>query len=230
MIHVLESVLDAAALARLRALAESLEFVDGRLTNRESNVKRNEQISQSDQRAMDAGLLVRDALIQHPKLAALGWPRQIARPTLVRYRPGMTYGWHVDEAMFPSQPPMRSDLSCSVFISPPDDYEGGALEFEWGEERRGFRLAAGDAILYPSTTIHRVAPVTRGTRLVAITWLQSYIADAQRRDLLNQIDELRGLLGDDTAASAEAVTERRERRAVLLESLRTNLFRMWSDT
>ncbi len=230
MIHVLESVLDATTLARLRALAESLEFVDGRLTNRDSSVKRNEQISQSDQRALEAGVLVRDALVQHPRLAALGWPRQIARPTLVRYRPGMTYGWHVDAALFPSQPPMRSDLSCSVFISPPDAYEGGALEFEWGQDRRGFRLAAGDAILYPSTTIHRVAPVTQGTRLVAITWLQSYVADAQRRELLNQIDELRGMNLDDADAGPELASERRERRRVLLESLSTNLFRMWADT
>ncbi|MEO6064696.1 MAG: Fe2+-dependent dioxygenase [Lysobacterales bacterium] len=221
MIQQLSSVLAPAALTRLRALAETLEFVDGRLTNPDSTVKRNEQVAHTDQRAAEAGLILRDALIAHPQLSALTWPRQIARPTLVRYQPGMTYGWHVDAAMFASQPPMRSDISCTVFISEPDEYAGGELEFEWGGDVRGYKLAAGDAILYPSTTIHRVAPVTHGVRLVGISWLQSFIADAHRRDLLNQVDELRGLGGSEA---------QRERAQVLLESVRTNLFRMWSDT
>lgn len=221
MIHILQSVLDAAGVARLCALAETFEFVDGRITNPHSSVKRNEQISQHDQRAAEAGLLLRDALVSHRALAALALPRQIARPTMARYQPGMTYGWHVDAAMFPSTPPMRSDLSCTVFLSSPDEYDGGELEFEWGGERREYKLAAGDAILYPSTTIHRVAPVTRGVRLVGITWLQSYVADSHRRELLNQLDELRGAVPDPA---------QRDRAQVLLESLRTNLFRMWSDT
>lgn len=221
MNYILTRVLAPAVLARLRSLAETLEFVDGRITNPASSVKLNEQLSHGDQRAIEAGILLRDALMAHPQLSAVSWPRQMARPTLVRYQPGMTYGWHVDAAMFPSQPPMRSDLSCTVFISSPEEYEGGELEFEWGQEIKSCKLAAGDAILYPSTTIHRVAPVSRGTRLVGITWLQSYVADALRRDLLAQIDELRGIVGD---------AEHHARSQVLLESLRTNLFRMWSDT
>ncbi len=221
MNYVLAQVLGTAALTRVRALAESLNFVDGRLTNPASTVKHNEQISHGDQSAAEAGLLLRDALVAHPALSALSMPRQIARPTLARYRPGMTYGWHVDAAMFASQPPMRSDLSCTVFISEPEEYDGGELEIQSADEVRSYKLAAGDAILYPSTTIHRVAPVLRGTRLVGITWLQSYIADAHRRDLLNQLDELRGLTG---------VVEQRERSLVLLESVRSNLFRMWADS
>ncbi len=221
MIHVLTGVLGSQALARVRGLAETLDFADGRLTNAASTIKHNEQISHGDQRAAEVGLLLRDALIAHPQVSALAFPRQLSRPTLARYRPGMTYGWHVDAAMFPSQPPMRSDLSCTVFISAPEDYSGGELEFQWGGEVRSHKLAAGDAILYPSTTIHRVAPVASGTRLVAIAWLQSYVPDAQQRDLLVQIDELRGLVADPG---------QRERSLLLLESLRHNLFRMWSDT
>ncbi len=221
MIHLLQRVLEPAALERLRILASTLEFTNGRLTNPGSTVKNNEQVAHTDQRAADAGLILRDALIAHPPLSALTWPRQIARPTLARYQPGMTYGWHVDAAMFPSQPPMRSDLSCTIFLSDPSSYEGGELEFEFGGDVRGYKLAAGDAILYPSTTVHRVAPVTRGVRLVGITWLQSFIADAHRRDLLNQVDELRSLCFDPA---------QRDRAQVLLESLRANLFRLWSDT
>lgn len=221
MIHSITGVLGQDALSRVRALAETLEFVDGLLTNAASTVKRNEQISHGDQRAAEVGLILRDALMAHPRVSSLTWPRQLTRPTLARYQPGMTYGWHVDAAMFPSQPPMRSDVSCTVFLTPPDEYEGGELEFQWGGEVRSCKLAAGDAILYPSTTIHRVTPVTRGTRLVAIAWIQSYIADAHQRDMLGQIDELRSLVGD---------ADQRERSLVLLESLRHNLFRAWSDT
>lgn len=221
MIHLITGVLAADALARIRALADSLEFVDGRLTNAASTVKRNEQISHGDPRAAEPGLLLRDALVSHPQVSALAWPRQISRPTLARYGPGMSYGWHVDAAMFPSQPPMRSDLSCTVFLTPPGEYEGGELELQWGDEVRAYKLAAGDAILYPSTTIHRVAPVSSGTRLVGIAWLQSFIASAHQRELLGQIDELRARVADP---------EQRERSLVLLESLRNNLFRMWSDT
>jgi PKHD-type hydroxylase len=133
----------------------------------------------------------------------------------------MTYGWHVDEALFPSSPPMRSDLSCTVWLTAPDSYDGGELTIQLGEQQLSWKGAAGDAILYPSTTIHQVQPVTRGVRLVGITWIQSWIADGHRRELLLQLDEARGL---------ELAQRKDPRMIVLLESVRTNLFRMWSDT
>ena len=125
----------------------------------------------------------------------------------------------MDEALFPSPPPIRSDLSCTLFLSSPKEYDGGELVIQLGEQELAYKLDPGSAILYPSTTIHQVAPVTRGVRIVAITWIQSWIADAQRRALLVQLEEARARAG-----------LRDERLTVLLGSLRSNLFRMWADT
>src|SRR5690606_32161065 len=144
---------------------------------------------QNDPTSAEPGVLVRDALFRHQGVRAFAFPRLMARPTISRYEPGMTYGWHTDEALFPAQPPVRSDLSCTVFLSDPGSYDDGVLEIQLGQQVAGFKLPAGDAILYPSTTIHRVTPVTRGARIVAITWIQSYIADPFRRELLSQADE-----------------------------------------
>ena len=221
MIRHIRNVLQADELARLQSLAKVVRFVDGRMTNPDTSVKNNLQVPQNDPLATEPGVLVRDALMRHPELRAFAFPKQMARPTMVRYEPGMNYGWHVDEALFPSNPPMRSDLSCTVFLSPRGEYDGGELVIELGQQTLSFKGDAGDAILYPSTTIHQVTPVTRGARLVAITWLQSWVADAAQRELLLQIDELRIL---------EMASRRDARALVLLESLRTNLFRMWSDT
>lgn len=222
MIRILRNVLTRAEIQHLLALSAQMRFVDGRETNPSSEVKVNEQVSQQDSAGQEPGRILRDALFRHPDVRTFGLPKQMARPTLVRYAPGMTYGWHVDEALFvASQPPLRSDLSCSVFISEPDSYDGGELQFEWGEQITQFKLAAGDAILYPSTTIHQVAPVTRGVRLVGITWLQSWVADAHQRELLIQLEEARAI---------EAMRDPSPRMKVLLESLRSNLLRMWTDT
>lgn len=221
MIRHIRNVLRPEELSRLQSLAKVVRFVDGRMTNPETSVKNNLQVPQNDPLATEPGVLVRDALMRHPELRAFALPKQMARPTMARYEPGMNYGWHVDEALFPSNPPMRSDLSCTVWLSPPQSYDGGELVIELGQQTVTFKGEAGDAILYPSTTIHQVTPVTRGERIVAITWLQSWIADAARRELLLQLDELR---------NAEMAERRDARTLVLLESLRTNLFRMWSDT
>ncbi|HVF35645.1 MAG TPA: Fe2+-dependent dioxygenase [Candidatus Saccharimonadia bacterium] len=221
MIRHIRNVLQPDELERLVALAQVVRFADGRMTNPDTSVKNNLQVPQNDPLATEPGVLVRDALMRNAELRAFALPKQMARPTMARYEPGMNYGWHVDEALFPSTPPMRSDLSCTVWLSPPGAYDGGELVIELGQQTLSFKGEAGDAILYPSTTIHQVTPVTRGARLVAITWLQSWIADASRRELLLQVAELRDR---ELAGAKEA------RALVLLESLRTNLFRMWSDT
>jgi len=219
MIHVLPNVLGRAELDAVRALLPQVGFADGRMTNRESTVKRNLQAPQEDSANDRIAQLVREAMFRHRDLRILAQPRSMARATVVRYEPGMTYGWHVDEALFPSTPPIRSDLSCTLFLNAPKEYDGGELVIQLGEQELAYKLEPGNAILYPSTTIHQVAPVTRGVRLAAITWIQSWIADAQRRALLIQLEEARTRAGQDDA-----------RLTVLLESLRTNLFRMWADT
>lgn len=219
MIHVLPNVLGRAELEAVHALLPQVGFADGRMTNRDSAVKRNLQAPQEDSANERIAQLVREAIFRHRDLRTYAQPRSMARATVVRYEPGMTYGWHVDEALFPATPPLRSDLSCTLFLNPPQDYDGGELVIQLGEQELAYKLEPGSAILYPSTTIHQVAPVTRGVRLAAITWIQSWIADSHRRALLVQLEEARARAGQGDA-----------RLTVLLESLRTNLFRMWADT
>lgn len=219
MIRILPNVLDAAELQAVLALLPQVRFGDGRATNPDSRIKHNLQAPQDDPANARIAQIARDALVRHPGVRAFAQPRQLARATVVRYEPGMTYGWHVDEALFPSTPPMRSDLSCTLFLNPPQEYDGGELMLQFGEQQLAYKLEPGQAILYPSNTIHQVAPVTRGVRLAAITWLQSWVADHQRRELLVQLEEARGLAREGDA-----------RLQVLLESVRTNLFRLWADT
>lgn len=222
MIRHIKNVLRPEEVAHLVELAKSVRFVDGRATNPDSTIKLNQQVPQNDPGAAEPGLLIRDALFRHPAVRAFALPKQMARPTMARYEPGMTYGWHVDEALFPSNPPMRSDLSCTVWLTAPQSYDGGELTIQLGEQQLSWKGEAGDAILYPSTTIHQVAPVTRGVRLVGITWIQSFIPDLQQRELLQQVEEARSI----ESARGEGADMR---MLLMLGSLRNNLFRMWSD-
>ncbi|MGY3266385.1 Fe2+-dependent dioxygenase [Lysobacter sp. HA35] len=223
MIRTLTDVLTPAEIAQVREWLPQVGLTDGRITNPDSGVKRNLQAPQGDAANERIAQLVRDALGRHPDARRLMLPKQMARTTVVRYEPGMTYGWHVDEALFPSTPPMRSDISCTVFLSDPSDYDGGELTMQLGEQELAYKLPAGCALIYPSTTIHQVAPVTRGVRVAAITWLQSWIADAARRELMVQLEEARVLAARGQASDAARVE-------VLLAAVRSNLFRMWADT
>lgn len=222
MIQHLRNVLEPAELANLRAIAGRAQFVDGRITNQHHPLKHNQQIAQNDPAAAEPGKIIRDALFRHPDMRVAAFPKNMANPTISRYEPGMKYGWHMDEALFPSQPPMRSDVSCTVFLSDPEDYDGGELMISQGQHALPIKFPAGDAVLYPSTTIHQVAAVTRGVRLVGITWLQSYIPNMQHRELLQQVEEARNIeMGRGEQADL--------RMLLMLGSLRNNLFRMWSD-
>lgn len=222
MIRVLPNVLGPAELQAVRELLPHVRFDDGRVTNPDSTVKHNLQAPHDDDANSRIAQIARGALVRHAALRTYAHPRTMARTTVVRYEPGMDYGWHVDEALFPSTPPIRSDLSCTIFLNPPQDYDGGELTIELGSQELSYKLDAGSAIVYPSTTIHRVTPVTRGVRLAAITWLHSWIADSSQRELLVQLDEARVLATRSAPDDA--------RLQLLLESLRTNLFRMWADT
>ena len=221
MIRILPNVLSAAELQAVRELLPQVRFADGRITNPDSTIKQNLQAPQEDPANQRIALIARDALMRFGELRVFAQPRTMARTTVVRYEPGMNYGWHVDEALFPSTPPICSDLSCTVFLNDPSEYDGGELTIQLGAQELAYKLEPESAILYRSTTIHRVTPVTRGVRIAAIAWLQSWVADSNQRELLVQLEEARGL-----AASGGD----RQRLQVLLESLRTNLFRMWADT
>ena len=219
MIHHIPELLSIGDLERLRAFAATKRFVDGRATNAQSRIKNNQQIDQADDDVELVGDAIVRALFSHPQVQRTAFPKTIPAPTIARYEAGMRYGPHVDEAMMQTRPqPMRSDLSCTVFLSDPSEYEGGELEIWLGGERPKIKTAAGSAVIYPTGVIHQVLPVTSGQRLVAVTWIQSWIANPQHRHILYHHTEIMQRLGPKCD----------EGDRLLMESVRTNLMRLWA--
>jgi PKHD-type hydroxylase len=188
-------ILDAAQIDELRAIAASAPFVDGRISNPHNTAKQNLQLHDPAAYQRSAQIVLR-ALTASEEFRDFAFPASIAPPLLTRYQPGMRYGAHADAAYI--QLPngaLRSDLSCTVFLNDPADYEGGALRITLGTREMHFRLPAGAAIVYPSDTLHEVEPVTKGERLVAITFIQSRIKDAFERQMLYELNEVAALEG-----------------------------------
>jgi PKHD-type hydroxylase len=216
----IEDVLTAAEVAQLRSLAAGARFVDGRITSPHSTVKDNLQLDHGDAAYQASSQLMAQALQRSEPFRNFGFPSLMAPPLLARYEPGMKYGAHADAAFMQlGARELRSDLSCTIFLSDPDGYEGGALGVWLGSQRVDFKLKAGAAVVYPSTTLHEVTPVTAGQRLVGITFIQSQIADPELRNLLYELDEVAALEGNGMS------WENRTR----LQYVRTNLKRIWSQ-
>jgi PKHD-type hydroxylase len=145
----------------------------------------------------------------------------VADPIVARYEPGMTYGDHVDDPiMGTSGPRFRTDVSMTIFLNPPEAYEGGELTIRTPFGDRQVKLPAGDAVIYPSSSLHKVAEVRSGERLVALTWIQSYVRDAARRELLYELNLAReGLLKEAPGSETTGYVDRSY----------ANLLRMWAD-
>ncbi|GER07435.1 PKHD-type hydroxylase [Iodidimonas muriae] len=184
MIIFISDVLNQDALSRAREAAAGLSFEPGQTTAgwHARSVKANSQAMPS------AGLRVLQqrivkAIEAHPVVQMSALPRLMTPPLISRYGPGDAYGRHVDDAVM-GTPPMRSDLSATLFLNDPDAYDGGELIIEGPGGEEAIKLAAGSLVLYPSTSLHQVAPVTKGERLVAVTWIQSLVADEAARAIL----------------------------------------------
>jgi len=222
MLATIDNVLDWPTLKALRvALAEG-SFVDGQTTAgfRAKRVKHNEQLSPKGGNRKGLDKTVLDALRRHKEFQRVALPKAIQRPLFSRYSVGMNYGLHVDDAVMGRVRKLRSDLSVTVFLSNPDDYEGGELEMSSPYGAQEVKLPAGSAVVYPSSTLHRVKPVTGGERLAAVTWVQSFVADPARREVLYDIDKVRRRLGELDPDGD--VTD-------LAFKTYANLTRMWSD-
>ena len=198
MLVVIPAILGKTQLEQVRSLLKDGRFVDGRLSagTRARQVKHNEEL-QSDAAPMERlNSIVMGALVQHPLYQAAAMPVRVATPFYARYTQGMRYGDHVDDpVMGPPGGQYRSDISTTVFLNEPESYEGGELVIQTGFGEQAFKQAAGDAIIYPSSSLHHVAEVTRGERLVAVTWTQSMVRDPARREILYQLYQAReGLL------------------------------------
>jgi PKHD-type hydroxylase len=214
-------LLTAAEVAQAQALARAARFVDGKITNPHNTTKNNLQIDYADQAYQQSSALGLNALKRSETFRNFAFPRLIAPPLLSRYEPGMKYGAHADAPFMlnPTSGPLRSDLSCTIFLEEPEAYDGGELVVHLGTQATAFKPRAGAAVVYPSTTLHEVAPVTRGQRLVMITFIQSQIREAAQREIVYLVGEVSAL---------EGLTMKPENR-MLLEMARSNLMRMWLE-
>jgi PKHD-type hydroxylase len=223
MITCIANVLDAGALATVRRLVEAEQFVDGQATAgwAARPVKHNEQL-RGDAPAYAQVRQLLGAALANNELFALAAAPQGMRPLLVsRYRQGMGYGPHVDNALMGGEHDrIRTDLSFTLFLSEPESYQGGELVIDDIAGEVAYKLAAGALVLYPSTALHRVDPVTQGERLVAIGWLQSLIRDDARRALLFDLETVRRQMFTDGGKSAQFDT---------LSKCVSNLWRMWAE-
>ena len=217
----IKNLLNAAEIARLTALSREIRFVDGRASNPANQSKNNLQADQGDPKSLESIQIVNAALSRSREFIDFAIPRHVAPPLLCRYEPGMKYGGHADAALLQiGNMRLRSDLSCTVFVSDPSTYEGGELSIELGTLAIPFKGAAGEAVVYPSTMLHEVVPVRSGQRLVSITFIESFIPDEHQRTQVYELNEI---------AALEGLAMKWENR-VRLDVVRQNLIRMWSAT
>ena len=224
MLMCIADVLNADELASVGAQLSKAKFVDGKLTAgwHAQIVKHNTQVQDDG-----SGLLpklqqfVQGAIERHPLFQIAARPKVVRSPLFSRYEQGMSYGTHVDNSLMGSGDHlMRSDISLTLFLSDPDRYVGGELVIESTHGEEVFKLPAGCMIIYPSTTLHRVEPVTAGVRLAAVTWVQSLIRDVGDREILFDLETARQIMFEKYGKTPEFD---------LISKSHANLLRKWVD-
>ncbi len=226
MMVKVEGLLDAEEVSRLRELLDAGEWVDGNETSGHQSrlAKRNQQLKQGSQVARQAGNFVLDALGKAEEFIAAALPLKVFPPLFNRYEGGEAFGSHVDNSIraLPGQDfRLRSDLSATLFLEPPENYTGGELIVEDLFGEHSVKLAAGDMVLYPASSVHRVEPVTKGARTACFFWLQSMVRDNSAREQLYRLDRSIRTLTQRSGGEDEVVVE--------LTSLYHNLMRRWAD-
>ncbi|MBW4650566.1 MAG: Fe2+-dependent dioxygenase [Kastovskya adunca ATA6-11-RM4] len=221
MILSIENILTSEELTFITNCLDTAEFVDGKTTAgwHARLVKHNTQLNAQAPDTKDLKGLVTKALLRHPLLQIAALPKAIHSILFSRYDTGMSYGSHVDNALMGKEF-LRSDISLTLFLTAPSSYGGGELVIENVEEERSFKLEAGSAIIYPSSSLHRVEPVTEGVRLVAIAWVQSLVRDPSDREILFDLDTVRRSIFHNQGKTTEFD---------LLSKSYSNLLRKWAD-
>jgi len=223
MLLTIPELLNAAQLAKIRELLADAPFVDGKLSAgfAASRVKQNEEMRQDPERMKLLVRILMASLGHNERFRFAALPHRVADPIFARYRPGMAYGDHVDDPIMGSTGPrFRTDVSMTLFLNPPEEYDGGELLMRTPFGDRRVKLAAGDAIIYPSSSLHQVAEVTHGERVVALTWVQSYVRDPAQRELLYELNQAREFLLKEVPGAAHTAQ---------VDRSYANLVRMWSD-
>ncbi len=223
MLLAIPTVLKPDELQLVRQWLADAPFVDGRLSAGASarRVKSNQEVEPGAPDLERLNRLVMGNLVRHPVYRAGALPLHAASPFYARYRPGMTYGDHLDDPIMGTEGvTYRSDIAVTVFLNEPGDYDGGELIIRTAGGDTAVKSAAGDAVLYPASSIHQVSPVKRGERLVAVTWLQSLVRDPAKRELLFGLNAARERLLQSAPDAPETVQ---------VNAAYMNLIRMWSD-
>ena len=226
MILEIPNILPPDQLAAARALLESAHWIDGRATagHQGARVKDNMQLAVDNPVARQVGEQIARTLMANPLFMSAALPLHILPPMFNRYTGGQNFGTHVDGSIrtIPGTGHrMRTDLSCTFFFAAPEEYDGGELIIEDTYGSKSVKLAAGSAILYPGTSLHRVTPVTRGTRLCSFFWIQSMIRSDANRSLLFEMDVAIQRLGAENATHPSVIS---------LTGVYHNLLRQWAET
>jgi len=222
MLLEIPNVLSAQELKAVRATLDDAPFVDGKLSagSAAQRVKNNEEVDVRSQDVQQLNNLVMTRLVENAVYRAAALPMKVAAPYYARYNTGMSYGDHVDDPIMHADTPYRSDISITIFLSDKTDYEGGELVINTQYGEHAVKLSAGDAVMYPSSSVHHVNEVTSGSRLVAVTWLQSLVREPAKRELLYDMYQVKEQLLN--IAPDDDNTKRLDRSYV-------NLVRMWGD-
>jgi PKHD-type hydroxylase len=225
MLLCIAGVLTPEELNLLTTKLETAEFIDGKATAgwHARLVKHNYQLDGSHAIALEAKAIVLGALQRNSLFQMSARPKTIRPPLFGRYEAGMSYGNHVDNALMggaSGEPPMRSDISLTLFLSPTSAYEGGELVIETTQGEEAIKLEAGAMVIYPSSTLHRVEPVVQGVRLVAVTWVQSLVRNIEEREILFDLDTARQTIFNQSGKTPEFD---------LISKSHANLLRKWID-
>ncbi len=221
MLLTIKNILNKNQLKVIQTLLNDAEFVEGKLSagKEAKQVKNNQELSQQSPLHDQLNQMVMSALLQNTEYQNFALPLKVATPFYARYSQGMTYGFHVDDpVMGPMHSRYRSDIATTIFLN--DGYEGGELCVKTALGEQQIKLSAGDAIVYPATTLHEVKEVTKGERLVAVTWAQSMIKDPQKRELVYELGQARNILIDKRADANETAH---------VSHVYSNLVRRWSE-
>lgn len=223
MLITIPNVLNQKQIERVQQILKQSHFIDGKLSagKHARRVKNNQELSANDQMLNELNNIVMGSLVQNQTYQHAAFPHRIATAFYARYSSGMAYGDHIDDPiMGPAGANYRTDVSITVFLNDPDDYLGGELSINTSFGKQQIKLPAGHAVMYPSGTLHHVAEVTQGERLVAVTWCQSMIRDPAKRELLYNLNQARESLIEKSPDSDETAQ---------VDTSYINLFRMWAE-
>ena len=222
LLHI-PRVIDSLQLGVIQGALKQSKFVDGKLSAGmvAEKVKRNEEVDQHTDTAVQLSKIIIGNLYHHAVFRSAAMPLRVATPFFARYRPGMTYGDHIDDPVMGGDGQrFRCDIATTVFLNEPEEYVGGELliRTQFGDQK--IKLPAGDAVVYPASSLHQVAEVTEGERIVAVTWVQSMIREPAKREILHELNLAREKLLHESAAGETGKQ---------VDHAYTNLVRMWAE-